>query len=197
MQVSPINNYNFRGNIKQSKTNNKSSNKVALGALTYATIFALFPHNYEKLVNNIDINFKNLPIKDKAKNVGKFALPFLGYPAMVMGGLFCVTKLIQKHEQNNPDKENKWGNFIEKNKEKIKKIGNIFYTGLMASSLLYVVSKTIKTASKDISKKKEIVENIKEVSAAAVFLGASSTFIPKFNDYIDKKLFSKNIEKNT
>ena len=68
MQVSAIRNSSFYGNAKQQKEN-KNSKNIALGVLTYATTLAVFPHDYEKLVSNIDIDFKNLPIKDKAKNV--------------------------------------------------------------------------------------------------------------------------------
>lgn len=49
MQIFPINNNNFYENTKQSKTNNKSSNKEVLGALTYETTLAIFTHDYEKL----------------------------------------------------------------------------------------------------------------------------------------------------
>ena len=194
MQVSAIRNSSFYGNAKQQKEN-KNSKNIALGVLTYATTLAVFPHDYEKLVSNIDIDFKNLPIKDKAKNIGKFALPFFGYPAILLGGLFGISKLVQKCQQNKTDKDKESENLLEKNKENIKKYGNIFHAGLMASSLLYAGSKIIKTASKDISKQKELIENIKIGSATTVFLAAFLTFIPKFNDYIDKKLNSTNNKK--
>ena len=194
MQVSAIRNSSFYGNAKQQKEN-KNSKNIALGVLTYATTLAVFPHDYEKLVSNIDIDFKNLPIKDKAKNIGKFALPFFCYPAILLGGLFGISKLVQKCQQNKTDKDKESENLLEKNKENIKKYGNIFHAGLMASSLLYAGSKIIKTASKDISKQKELIENIKIGSATTVFLAAFLTFIPKFNDYIDKKLNSTNYKK--
>lgn len=194
MQVSAIRNSSFYGNAKQQKEN-KNSKNIALGVLTYATTLAVFPHDYEKLVSNIDIDFKNLPIKDKAKNIGKFALPFFGYPAILLGGLFGISKLVQKCQQNKTNKDKESENLLEKNKENIKKYGNIFHAGLMASSLLYAGSKIIKTASKDISKQKELIENIKIGSATTVFLAAFLTFIPKFNDYIDKKLNSTNNKK--
>lgn len=189
MQASAIKSNNFYGNAKQQKEN-KSTNNIALGALAYATTLAVFPHDYEKLVSGIDINFKNLPIKDKAKNIAKFALPFFGYPALVLGGLFGISKLIQKYQQNKPKKENESKNLLEKNNDNIKKYGNIFHAGLMASSLLYAGSRIIKTASKDISKQKELIDNIKTGSAVAVFLTAFLTLIPKINDYADKKLNS-------
>ena len=194
MQVSAIRNSSFYGNAKQQKEN-KNSKNIALGVLTYATTLAVFPHDYEKLVSNIDIDFKNLPIKDKAKNIGKFALPFFCYPAILLGGLFGISKLVQKCQQNKTDKDKESENLLEKNKENIKKYGNIFHAGLMASSLLYAGSKIIKTASKDISKQKELIENIKIGSARTVLLAAFLTFIPKFNDYIDKKLNSTNNKK--
>ncbi len=194
MQVSAIRNNSFYGNAKQQKEN-KNSKNIALGVLTYATTLAVFPHDYEKLVSNIDIDFKNLPIKDKAKNIGKFALPFFGYPAILLGGLFGISKLVQKCQQNKTDKDKESENLLQKNKENIKKYGNIFHAGLLASSLLYAGSKTIKTAGKDISKQKELIENIKIGSATTVFLAAFLTFIPKFNDYIDKKLNSTNNKK--
>ena len=194
MQVSAIRNSSFYGNAKQQKEN-KNSKNIALGVLAYATTLAVFPHDYEKLVSNIDIDFKNLPIKDNAKNIGKFALPFFGYPAILLGGLFGISKLVQKCQQNKTDKDKESENLLEKNKENIKKYGNIFHAGLMASSLLYAGSKIIKTASKDISKQNELIENIKIGSATTVFLATFLAFIPKFNDYIDKKLNSTNNKK--
>ena len=69
------------------------------GILSYLVIFAAYPHDTEKLVDNIDINFKNLPIKDKAKNVAKFAAPLFGYPLLVLLGLGAVAKTVEHVEK--------------------------------------------------------------------------------------------------
>ena len=69
------------------------------GLLSYLVIFAAFPHDSEKLVNNIDVNFKNLPIKNKAKNVAKFAAPLFGYPLLVLLGLGVVAKTVENIEK--------------------------------------------------------------------------------------------------
>lgn len=90
MKVTPYsNNYSFGQNNQNEKS--KNTKNWALGVLSYATICAVFPHDYEKMVDKIDINFKELPLQGKVKNVAKAAVPFFAYPLAVLLGLklFC------------------------------------------------------------------------------------------------------------
>ena len=57
------------------------------GFSMYSLFLMLFPHNIDKLIDGIDINFNDLPIKDRAKNIAKFAIPFFGYPLLAMVGV--------------------------------------------------------------------------------------------------------------
>lgn len=102
MKITPCNSYSFGQNYQKKEFDN--SKHWALGALSYATVCAVFPHDYEKMIDKIDINFKNLPLQDKAKNVAKFAVPFFGYPLLTLIGLKLmvdgINKLTNKTEIN-------------------------------------------------------------------------------------------------
>lgn len=98
MQIKNIsfNSQNFKGD---KRSDNKTKNKnFTLGALTYATIFAIYPHNYEKIADTLGANFKSLPLKDKIKNVSKASIPFFGCPLLVMAWLKIAVNLIKTHK---------------------------------------------------------------------------------------------------
>lgn len=99
MQIRNIsfNSQNFKGD--KSNNNKTKDRNFALGALTYASICALYPHNYEKIANTIGTNFKSLPVKDKIKNASKAFVPFFGYPLLIMAGLKIAVDLIKENSK--------------------------------------------------------------------------------------------------
>lgn len=101
MQVSKIsfNNQNFKG-VKQNNKKTKDRN-YALGALTYATMVAIYPHDYEKIINRLNPDFESLPVRGKIINAAKVIFPFLAYPMFALAGLKIIVDLIRKYETKN------------------------------------------------------------------------------------------------
>ena len=87
--------YSFSSNNKDKNKSKKSIINTKF-LLAYASMCAVFPYDIDKYVDKIDINFKQLPIKDKAKNIAKAAIPFFGYTLILLCGLKVAVDLINK-----------------------------------------------------------------------------------------------------
>lgn len=97
--MNKINPISFSSNNKVTH-NSKRRKNYGTFLLAYATVCAVFPHNIDKYIDKVDINFNQLPMKDKAKNIAMVATPILGYPLLVLLGLKAGIDLYNKYKNS-------------------------------------------------------------------------------------------------